>query len=266
MEHITDYLNRLFARLPQDEQLQREKQRMLAAAGEEYQKLRALGVSEADAVNRILDSFASIDDLAHQYFSQNAASYDETLPVMERRMAEDYIHAGKASVLFKAAGVGALISILAWISFADVFDAFFASSFIGELFEAAAGFAAILMLIASILCFVYSNKKKHLFDFLNAGYYITPSGRSKIEMFLESGFQQQKALVVGIILCAAAPFISGTLEAIPIMGMEELSGCLLFLMIAAGVFIFVYRAAMNKFQNVCRALLYRALRKNEDSL
>ncbi len=266
MEHITDYLNRLFAKLPQTPELQNEKHRMLAAAGEEYAKLRALGVSEADAVNRILDSFASIDDLAHQYFSQNAASYDETLPVMERRMAEDYLRAGKACVLLKAAGVGILILIFSWISFMDIFDEMFGSSFIGDIFESAAGFASLLMVVAAIICFIYSNRKKHLFDFLNAGCYITPSGRTKIETFLAAGFEQQKALVIGIVLCVAAPFVSSVFDAIPLAGVSDIGTCLLFMLIAAGVFVLVYRTTMNKFHNTCRALLYRALRKSEESL
>ncbi len=238
---------------------------MLVAAGEEYAKLRAQGMAEAEAVNRIVDSFASIDDLAHQYFSQNAAYYDETLPVMERRMAEDYLHAGKLSVIAKAGGVAALIVMLAWISFVDIFDELF-GSFVGEIFENAAGFATLLIIVGAVVCFVYSNKKKHMFDFLNVGLYITPSGRTKLETFVTAGFQQQKALTLGIILCAAAPFVSGMIDAIPLSGSGDLASCLRFLTVAAGVFVLVYRSAMNKFHAQCRTLLYHALRKSEESL
>lgn len=262
MEHITDYLNRLFAKLPQTEELRQEKQRMLYAAQKEYADLRAQGLSEMDAVNRIIDSFASIDDLAHQYFSRSSASYDESVPVMEQRMADYYLQAGKTSAFLKAGGVGVIFLALAWANFTDIFDEIF-GSFIGEMFENAAGFGTLLIIAAAICCFLQSSKKKHQFDFLNAGCYITPSGRSKIETFLSAGFQQQKALVIGIVLCIAAPFVSGTVESISLIGTDILADTMLFVILAAGIFVLVYRAAMNKFHNQCRAMLYRALRKNE---
>lgn len=256
MEYIARYLDELFDRLPQTEQLQQEKQRMLTVAQKEYSSLRTQGVSEQAAVDRIINGFRSIDDLARQFTAADTAPKNGTIPVLDTRMAEDCIQSGKSAAFLQAGGVGLIMVGAALQNFADFFGSFF-GTVIGEMVENVSSFGFLGLIVAAILCFAQAKKKRHAFDFLNAGCYLAPDGRQRLEGFLNTGFDAQKALIVGILLCVAAAMISGVLEAIPLFWMDAIADTLMLLTASAGVFVLVFRAAMQKLMKRLRNLLDR---------
>ncbi len=273
MEYIINYLERLFAKLPQTEELEQEKERMFSAAKTEYEQLRAQGLNEAAAVSQILDEFSSIDDLANQYIcqqhtdSQLSFYAEDNLPILDQRMVKDYIKMGQQNAFYKAVGVAIIIwafivpIVSSTISefLAYMLSLGFFGGTVGHIFA----FAFIFVTVCGIVLLCASKKKAHAFDFLKKGCYIAPSGRQELDTFLTTGFDFSKSLIVGVLLCAISPFVTGIVALVLPGGIDSLAAACFFLFVGAGVFVLVYRSVMHRLMNQCREFLLRSVRRSQ---
>lgn len=272
MEYIRDYLERLFARLPQNEELRQEKENMYQAAEKEYTQLLEQGMSQAQAVRKILNGFRNIDELASQYESRTKVSqpdqgyrriYDDSYPTINGNMGDDYIKAGKMNAFLKATGVAAILLGIAITGFVTSIEELIGFGVATDLFEMLEAMLVLIGVGAGVGCFIASGKFHHKFDFLNKGCYITPSGTKSIFSFLEGGVNDSAMLIAGIILLIATPFSAAFFDTIPFKWSEGITVAFFFVPLTAGIFLLVYRAKIKRLQSDCHKLLFYALRRNE---
>ncbi len=245
MQTVERYLDELFSKLPQTEVLQQEKQRMQVAVRKEYDQLIRVGVDRQTAVARIMNGLRSVEN---QVNAQNGKPYasDSGFLTVDRYVASDIIKAGKANAFLKAFGVGALILGVAASQLFDAFSMYFFGGFLSELMESFSGLLFLIAAVLAILSFSRSKKKKHQFDFLQKGCNINREGFDKLDHFVRQGFDLQKALIVGTVLCVLGPMISSSLGSIPLRMSGDISDFLLLAIESAGVFVLVYRSQIKK--------------------
>lgn len=94
MEAIRNYVDALFAALPQDANTQRIKADMLASLEEKYQTLLAEGKSPAEATGLVIASIGSADELRETFglngTPQAAAPQPQTPPAPDSDIAREY--------------------------------------------------------------------------------------------------------------------------------------------------------------------------------
>lgn len=259
MQDIYDYLDQLFDKLPQTDELREEKQRMIVVVQQEYSKLIAQGASEQTARERIMNGFHSLDALANQVANSSGRFYNG-IPVIDSRLAEDYVRTGKTAAFLKACGIGLFFVGAAIQNFAEVFHHLF-GGFIGGIAENGAAFLSLGLIVVSVLCFVQGSRKKRAFDFLQNGNYMNSDGKAVLDKFLQRGFSQQKALVAGILLLlVGTPMVSGMMSIAPFSVVGILADSMATLTAGAGIFTLVFRESMNRFMTRCRNLLNRTFR------
>ena len=261
MKTIERYLDDMFAVLPQTMEVQQQKQRMLAAAEKEYHQLIETGVAPQTAVDRIIGELRSVQQQTHQT-SKQPTNPKSTKPIVDQRMAQDLITAGKTNAFLKAGGVSAIIAGAAITNLLDMIAVHFVGGFLQDTVESITGLFFMAIVTFAILGFVNSKKKKQQFDFLNHGCSITGSGVNRLEQFLSRGFDLQKSLVLGILLCVFGVAISGVFDTLPMAWIDILSDTLMMLIESAGIFILIYRGQMKKLMNRIRDLLLRGERSD----
>ena len=120
------------------------------------------------------------------------------------------------------------------------------SARLSELMEAFSGLLFLIAAVLAILSFSRSKKKKHQFDFLQKGCNVNREGFDKLDHFVRQGFDLQKALIAGTVLCVLGPMISSSLGSIPLRMSGDISDFLLLAIESAGVFVLVYRSQIKK--------------------
>lgn len=262
MKTVERYLDDMFRNLPQTVEVQQEKQRMLLAARREYDQLIQVGVAPQTAVTRIMNGLRSVEHQAYGTTEKQPVRYDTTDPLVDERMAKDIIAAGKVNALLKAGGVGAIIAGAALTDLTDMIGSYFLGGFLSEMVESLGGLFFLVVLTFAILGFVKSKKKKHQFDFLNKGSVLTRGGVRTLEEYMGRGFDLQKSLIVGILLCVFGFGISSVFESLPMAWFDALADMLMMTMEAAGVFVLVYRGQIKKLMDQIRNLLMRGNRSD----
>ena len=111
METIKNYLEAMFANLPNTDSVRKAKYELLQMMEDKYSELISEGVSENEAVGTVISEFGNLDDLAEELGLQDEihTSY-ETMTENPRRnisfeQAKEYIGVRTKHALFVASGV-----------------------------------------------------------------------------------------------------------------------------------------------------------------
>lgn len=249
MDAIRSYLDNVFANLPKTDAVLKAKAEMMANMEEKYLHFKKEGLSEHEAVGRVIAEFGSIDELLAELDISPASPATGTASAKARRVsreeAVEYVKQKRQSgiliglgVFMCIAGVAALI-LINQIGFMGYGHGQFAHAQARPVL----GVAVLLLMVATAVgLFIYAGMRLSKFEFLEGNFTLPAHLQKEIEDKKDAFTPSfTVAIIIGVSLCILAPLLillpflltgPGVLEPYWVVAM--------LLTIAIAVFVFVY--------------------------
>ena len=255
METIRNYLEAMFANLPNTPDVLRAKDELLQMMEDKYSELIEEGKSENEAVGTVIAEFGNLDELADSLGLKTALAVYEEEPKSEksRRLvtleeAKDFLNEKSVYAFCVALGVfGCIVSVIGPIIFGSILE-----HTIFEDFLSMVGVLVMFGLVTvSVLLFVYAGRRMKRWEFLEKepctlDYATTNYVIDEQKRFHTPG---NTALTIGIILCATGwlpgVLIDSLLSIFVPFDLGFIIATLLFLFEGVGVFLIVYSSIMK---------------------
>ena len=236
METIKQYLETMFASLPDTPEVRRAKEELLQMMEDKYNELLAEGKSDNEAVGTVIAEFGNLDEIAEELGIRGVMSGEGGSAKSGRHVtaeeAEQYL-ADKKKDAFKTA-LGVLLCI--W-------------SVIGPIMT------EVLMIAVGVCLFVYSSMIMKKWSYIKKeSCYLDFPARQKIadkkERFRVS---HAMSMTIGIVLCIISFVPAAIMSEVGelqqgmnhVIDMDALGGAFLFVFVGIGVFLIVYTSIVN---------------------
>lgn len=275
METIKNYLDVMFARMPDTEQLRALKENLLLNMEEKYHELKREGKSENEAIGIVISEFGNIDELmdeleitktASPLISQNVVGnttanmahnllgnttdhpVQKTKPL--RRVTEEEAYAfmeeKKKSGAMIAKGVTLCISAVAMLI---LLRTLVSDGLIGGISEYVGNFvgitAMILLIIPAVGMFIYTSAKMEVYEYLYKPFELPEYVQAEIQARYDAFAQTYvKSVIIGVSLCILAP-ISVIATSLVEQNLRTYGVVVLLALVAVAVYIFIYFAAIK---------------------
>jgi hypothetical protein len=238
METIKNYLDAMFANMPNTPEVKKAKAELFSMMEDKYNELIAEGVSENTAVGTVISEFGNLDELA-----QDLGLTKEVEEVHEREQqpkrfvsmdeALEFIRCEKKRALLVATGVLLCITCVCWPIVTDAVWGFMNIDNYGA--------AMMFVWIAvGVGLFIYSSFVSSDFSFLR-------KEPCQMDMATTDMIKEKKAefkpitaaaITLGCALCICA--------VVPIMIFDiDIFATFIFIMVGIGVWLFVYSGIIN---------------------
>lgn len=245
METIKNYLDSMFANLPNTASVLRAKEELLQMMEDKYTELIAEGKSENEAVGNVIAEFGNLSELAEalgveeevkkeEARKEQIEASDEEVRVLTTEDAKGYLKMKTKRAYPLALGVALFILAPA---VATLFS-FFVKGGLGDALAATGFFGCI---IGGILLIIFGASDRKNWRFVRRGKCELSMDATKyvVEEKNSREVNYRIWLIIGIILCAtcwfpAAMGIGGSTY------QEALAPAALFVMVATGVFLILY--------------------------
>ncbi len=247
METIRNYLESMFANLPDNPEVRRAKNELWQMMEDKYEELTKNGASENEAVGQVISEFGNLDELKDMLnISEALVPVEED--TVERRMllldeVRDYLHFGSIRSFAVALGVAlCILSIIGPIA-ADEFlrD----NSPLGILWMFffiifAVGLFVVMGVVGKT--WEYIEKDPCSIDFATSAFVENEKSRFNMSYTIQ--------LTIGIILCCICWMPAAVMDGFSGTGFlvrraDTLSAIMLFTIVALGVFLIVHAGIMR---------------------
>lgn len=244
MEAIRNYLETMFANLPNTMEVQKAKRELGQMMEDKYTELKGEGKTENEAIGTVISEFGNLDELAEDlgiapYVKKQAAAMGKILPLQE---VKEFLAAKSKSAFL--VGLGVMLCILS--PCAPILTDTFMGDGLANL-----GAALLFVLIGmAVALFVYAGLTTSKWEYLEKEPYIIDFATTEYVHNQQNLFRPTYGLMltIGIVLCVLSVVPSILLEN-AVAWMEEFSGVLLFVMVGFGVFLIVFSCKrFNSFQ------------------
>ena len=251
MEIIRNYLENMFANLPNSAEVKRAKNELLQMMEDKYNELLEEGKTENEAVGTVISEFGNLDELAEE-LGLTKELEQEKAELMEspRRQVgldevKDYLRDEAKSALGIAIGVALCIMSVCWPVL---------TSSIGFLPDGLGVLPMFALIAAAVVLFVVSGNIKDRWKYLkkelcSIDYATATYVHQEKERFHGSYVVQ---LAVGITLCATCWMPVALMDGIIPIGltsvnkfMETMGVIFLFVICAIGVFLIIHASCIN---------------------
>ncbi|MBO7335913.1 MAG: hypothetical protein J6Z46_04980 [Lachnospiraceae bacterium] len=275
METIKNYLETMFAGLPNTADVIRAKEELGQMMEDKYQELIADGKSQNEAVGTVISEFGNLDELAEDLGIKTVVNDEKTVEAnLNRRHisfdeAKRFLREESTRAMLRAFGVAFCI---ASVIMPIMGDAVFGNDgmidnltpLVSSAGQVASFGGMMLFIIIGVVLFVISGSIGRRWDFLRrencfidystANYVKDESTRAEIPLTIMN--------VLGIVLCAISWMPAAMLDAfedyVPVIDLGDISGAALFFFVAIGVLLIVA-------SNSLRGRYVRLLEVNDDN-
>ena len=251
METIKNYLENMFANLPNSAEVKRAKKELLQMMEDKYNELISEGKSENEAVGCVISEFGNLDELADELGLEEEVKIEKAqLEESPRHMvsleeAKDYLRDMGKMAFGVALGVGLCILSVSWTVLISSIG--FLPDSLGVLFM----FVTIALAVGIfVVCGNIDNRWKYLKKELCSIDYSTATFVHQEKERFHASYVVQ--LTVGILLCAVCWLPVAVLDGINPLGLTSLGKFLetmgvvfLFVICAIGVFMIVHASNIN---------------------
>ncbi len=223
METIRNYLETMFAKMPDNEETRRAKQELLSMMEDKYNELKDSGMPENEVIGTIITEFGSLDEIA-EAMELNKNEIVDTAYVEYSEQAGETAYAdnkayGKRLITMNEAseyvmdysfsrfllGLGVFFCILAPAGpiIGSGFAGFFGKNVIGNLFESIGVASLFLSVALGVGLIILSSSKTKEWSFLKKGKCAIDSATEQYLRAERSQCSGSKSmmLALGIILC-----------------------------------------------------------------
>jgi hypothetical protein len=255
METIKNYLDTMFLNLPNTPEVQRAKIELWQMMEDKYTELKNEGKSENEAVGTVISEFGNLEELSDDLGIQSFVSPTSNtgLKILTLDEAKQYLKDRSHQAYFVALGVFCCIFSIAGPILAD-----------GMKTKDSYGVSFMMVLIAiAVGLFVYPTMKMRSWDFLKKESCTTDFSTINYVQNEQDSYRTTHALLltIGIALCILSILPVTITDEFNVLlwrvTTETIGEILMFLLIAAGVFMIVL-------SNITNAGFTRLLRLNKD--
>jgi hypothetical protein len=262
METIKNYLDNVFKALPRTKELLQVKRDLLVSMEEKYYDFKEDGLSENEAVGRVIAEFGDIDELIEELgVSMNDNKNKKpSMPELTEAQAEEYLEVKRGSGLKVAIGV---FLIIMGVNAMTLFGAVSEIKILGFTFgspEALGAIPLFLSVAVAVALFIFSGQETRKFDYLEQGFYIRDSVRAVFRIREEKFMRTHTlAITIGVVLCILSPLVimipnllSESFQIVNVLNLPGISlnssasGISIMLsMVAVAVFLFIYYGSIK---------------------
>ncbi len=242
MDTIRNYLETMFANLPNTEAVRRAKRELLQMMEDKYNELRAEGRSENDAVGTVISEFGNLEELADDLgLEEEVRTGYELMESAPRRQismdeAKDYLRFAAQRALAIALAVALCILCVVGPVIGSV------GGSIGEKLGLMMMFVMIAVAVGIFIIvgmtggrWKFLKKELCSIDYATANYIHDEKERYRINYAVQ--------LTVGILMCVVCWMPAAFVEDLSFLGgkfADMFGATMLFLLIAVGVFLIVH--------------------------
>lgn len=261
MDTIKNYLDNIFAGLPETEEILTIKQDVFLNMEEKFYDLLESGYSRNEAIGKVIAEFGDIDELIDELGIEDNTHTSKARKV-NKREAINYLEARRTSGLKIAIGVFLIIMSVNMVIF---FSQLAESGFLGFNSDGFGVIPMFFMIAIAVGLFIYAGQDVKEFDYLKQGFIIDSSLRAYLKA-QEEEFSKTHTLMItiGVILCILAPipiifldmfegsFLVSFFRGIPILSFESGSSGILmmFTLISIATFMFIYFGSIKEGYNL----------------
>ncbi len=248
MEAIRNYLETMFANLPNTPEVLRAKNELWQMMEDKYNELVAEGKSDNEAVGTVIAEFGNLDEIAEDLGIHNVVSKTQDITRHKVTMDEvkKYLHDSSSYAYKIALGVflcitspvGAIISETAGVK-TYIFGILFLMGFVA----------------AAVILFVHSSITMHRWDFLKQELCTIDFATTNYVNEQKERYTSTYAMLmtVGIVLCVVSFVPAAIIDELDLsffgFDMDNMSGMLLLVFVAIGVFMFILSYKINNTYN-----------------
>lgn len=243
MEAIRNYLETMFANLPNTPEVLRAKNELWQMMEDKYNELVADGKSDNEAVGTVIAEFGNLDEISEDLGIRNVVNSTQDITRRNVTMEEvkKYLHESSNYAYKISLGIFLCISSPIGAILSD--EARFSSAF-GLLFLMA-------FVAAAVVLFVHSSITIHRWDFLKHELCTIDFTTTNYVHDQKERYNSTYALLmtVGIVLCVISFVPAAIIDELDIsffgFDKDNMSGALLLLFVAIGVFMIVLSYNIN---------------------
>ncbi len=243
MEAIRNYLETMFANLPNTPEVLRAKNELWQMMEDKYNELVADGKSDNEAVGTVIAEFGNLDEISEDLGIRNVVTGTQdinrrqvTIEEVKRYLHESSNYAYKISLgIFFCiiSPVGAILSEA--VNYSDLIGVLFLMAFVAT----------------AVILFVHSSITIHRWDFLKQELCTIDFATTNYVHDQKEHYTSTYALLmtVGIVLCVISFVPAAIIDELDIsffgFDTDDMAGVLLFLFVAIGVFMIVLSYNIN---------------------
>ncbi len=245
MEAVKNYLDRMFANLPNTPSVMRAKDELLQMMEDKYTELISEGKTENEAVGSVISEFGNLDELAEalgveEEVRQQKAESVETAEkeVIGTEEAKSYITAKYSQALPVA--LGTALCIMSFICPA------IAPEILPDIYEPLGVLGLFAFITAGVILIIIGmtrNKEHRRINGKDSTLSVDATKYVKNE-YARFDATRTALLMTGIVLCAGCWLPSALLSNFS-RAEALLGGPMLFVMVAIGVFMIIYSSICN---------------------
>ena len=235
METIKNYLETMFANMPNTESVRKAKAELLQMMEDKYNELIESGHTENAAVGEVIADFGNLDELA------DILNLKEEIKIVTQERTErprrfvyldevkDYLHDSAYYAIMLSIGIFLCIASLAPVIVCEQFHCP----------DWVAISAMFVMAGVGVGLFIYRNMMLKKWNFLKGQLCQTDIATSQYVADLKQNYSSTHAirLTIGIILCALCWLPAAVLD--EFKGIGDIPAAILFILVGIGVFMIV---------------------------
>lgn len=245
METIRNYLETMFANLPNTPEVLHAKNELWQMMEDKYNELIAEGKSDNEAVGTVIAEFGNLDEISDELGIRNFVNKTETVSKRKITIEEtkQYLHACSNRALKLALGV--LLCIICPVG-PIISDAISITDALGILFM-------MSCIALAVVLFVHSSIMMQRWDFLKQEPCCIDFATTNYINDQKESYRTTYALLItlGIVLCVISFVPAAIIDELNIkfafysIDMDSFSGALVLIFVAIGVFMIVLGNSIN---------------------
>ncbi|MGX7108828.1 permease prefix domain 1-containing protein [Facklamia miroungae] len=239
MEVIKSYLDSMFSKVESTDETLRLKEEILQNMEDKYHDLRASGLSEHEAIGKVITEFGNIDEIIQAYHLQTRETQQTTYyPLLNEKDLNDYITNNIKSTLLTA--LGTFLMIASTSVFMTMQAILGEDSTVGDNIGTS---VIIISIVIAIGFYIMASQFNDKPDNVAKGDY---SLSKKIEKDLQNQLKQQEKANTYAIISGIALILIPIIPIIIVDNMNVASGLVdltisgLLVCVASAVFLFIY--------------------------
>ena len=246
METIKNYLDAMFANMPNTPEVKKAKEELFTMMEDKYSELIAEGETENSAVGTVISEFGNLDELAEDLgLEKEVKETHEREAEKPRRFismdeVKSYLESEKRNGIL--VGIGVMLCIMCVVPP-------ILGEFLWQLGAEKFGVIGLFLFIAvAVGLFVFSGVRGSDWDFIKKEPCQIDMNTAAMVNDRKKSYKTTHALImaVGVLLCAFCWVPVAILN-------EEIYSCFLFISIAIGVFLFIYTGTiMGSYEQILK--------------
>lgn len=255
METINSYLDNMFLSLPRTSEVIAAKQELMQMMEDKYLELKEEGKTENEAVGIVISEFGNLEEVAESLGissvvrKEDAIKTEDGVVEVEERVTKrvlsiedtkQYLTLNNKRSNLIASGVFLCITSVCGAALSEVFASF---PGFNEMIADAIGATMLFVFVAiAVGLFVYAGMLMKDFSWMKCNGLVTDFETKGYveEQEKEYRYKHMLYMVIGIILCVLSVVPAIILDAMNLpAGYDGISGVLLFVFVAVGVFLIV---------------------------